>query len=81
MCTIKAGEHHHLMSTHSSADLTASMRHLSNSLSYIQQSLLTGYDSAWISCLVIPGGGHSHYRGDADVRLQRPPIFSVAVTQ
>ena len=27
------------------------------------------------------GGGHSHYGGDADVRLQRPPIFSVAATQ
>ena len=23
-------------------------------------------------------GGHSHYGSDADVRLQRPPIFSVA---
>ena len=26
-----------------------------------------------------PPGGHSHYGGDADVRLQRPPIFSAAV--
>ena len=25
--------------------------------------------------------GHYHYGGDADVRLQRPPIFSAAVTQ
>ena len=28
-----------------------------------------------------PRGGQSHYGGDADVRLQRPPIFSVAVSQ
>ena len=27
------------------------------------------------------GGGHSYCRGDADVRLQWPPIFSAAVTQ
>ena len=27
------------------------------------------------------GGGHSHYEGDADVRLQRHPIFRAAVTQ
>ena len=27
------------------------------------------------------GGGHSHYGGGADVRLQRLPIFSAAVTQ
>ena len=27
------------------------------------------------------GGGHSHCGGDADVRLQRPPMFSAAVTQ
>ena len=27
------------------------------------------------------GGEHSHYGGDADVRLQRLPIFSAAVTQ
>ena len=27
------------------------------------------------------GGGHSHYGGDADVRLQRLPIFSAGVTQ
>ena len=26
-------------------------------------------------------GGHSHYGSDTDVRLQRPPILSVAVTQ
>ena len=26
-------------------------------------------------------GGHSHYGGDTDVRLQRPPIFSATVTQ
>ena len=26
-------------------------------------------------------GGHSCYGGDVDVRLQRPPIFSAAVTQ
>ena len=28
-----------------------------------------------------PPPRHSHYGGDADVRLQRPPIFSAAVTQ
>ena len=29
-----------------------------------------------------PGaGGHCYYGGDVDVRLQRPPIFSAAVTQ
>ena len=32
-------------------------------------------------CQISPGGGHSHYGGDADVRLQRLPIFSAAVTQ
>ena len=26
-------------------------------------------------------GGHSHYGGDVDVKLQRPTIFSAAVTQ
>ena len=27
------------------------------------------------------GGGQSHYGGDTDVRLQRPPIFSADATQ
>ena len=27
------------------------------------------------------GGGHSHYGGDADVGLQRAPVFSAAITQ
>ena len=40
----------------------------------------TGGEWSQISS-VARGGGHSHYGGDMDVRLQRPPIFSAAVTQ
>ena len=65
LCTIKAEEHHYPMSTHSSADTAASVCHLSNSPSFLPQSLLSGYDSAWISC----------------VAIQRPPIRSADVTQ
>ena len=32
------------------------------------------------ACFPQGGGGQSHYGGDVDVRLQRPPIFSAAVS-
>ena len=47
----------------------------------ISSQIFNATENFWILPNFPRGGGHSHYGGDADVRLQRLPIFSAAVTQ